>query len=81
MGIDKRSGDELSAFNQSSGVDGRLVLFKDLVLNGYAAQTRTPGYSSGQSDLGAGLVFRSNWLDFEAEHRKSVLTSIRPLGF
>jgi hypothetical protein len=70
MGIDKRSGDAIPSFNQTSGVDGRFVLFKNLVLNGYAAQTRTPGYSSGQSNLGAGLNFRSNWLDFEAEHRK-----------
>jgi hypothetical protein len=70
MGIDKRSDGGPTSFNQSSGVDGRFVLFKDLVLNGYAAQSRTPGYSSGQYDLGAGLNFRSNWLDFEAEHRK-----------
>src|SRR5437899_4854742 len=70
MGIGKRSGDATSSFNQTSGVDGRFVLFKNLVLNGYAAQTRTPGYSSGQSTLGAGVHFRSNWLDFEAEHRK-----------
>lgn len=70
MGIDKRSGEVLSAFNQTSGADGRLVLFKDLVLSGYAAQTRSPGFSSGQSNLGAGLTFRANWLDLEAEHRK-----------
>ena len=70
MGIDKRSQDVPSSFNQTSGVDVRFVVFKNLVLNGYAAQTRTPGYSSGQSNLGAGLTFRSNWLDFEAEHRK-----------
>jgi hypothetical protein len=70
MGTDKRSGDVASSFNQTSAVDGRFVLFKNLVLNGYAAQTRTPGNSSGQSNLGAGLNFRSNWLDFEAEHRK-----------
>jgi hypothetical protein len=43
MGIDKRSGQEGSSFNQTSGVDGRFVLFRNLVLNGYAAQTRTPG--------------------------------------
>jgi hypothetical protein len=70
MGIDKRSGKVTSPFNQTAGVDGRFVLFRDLVLNGYAVQTRTPGYSSGQSNLGAGLNFRSNWLDFQAEHRK-----------
>src|SRR2546422_1479448 len=70
MGIDKRSGDAIPSFNQTSDVEGRFVLFRNLVLNGYTAQTRTPGYSSGQSNLGAGLNFRSNWLDFEAEHRK-----------
>jgi hypothetical protein len=70
MGIDKRSGDVLSAFNQTSGADGRFVLFKNLVVGGYAAQTRTPGFSAGQSNLGASLNFRSNWLDFQAEHRK-----------
>src|SRR2546427_8720785 len=53
MGIDKRSGDAIPSFNQTAGVDGRFVLFKNLVLNGYAAQTRTPGYQSGQTNLGA----------------------------
>jgi len=70
MGIDKRSGDVDSSFSQTTGVDGRFVFFKDLILNGYAAQTRTPGFSSGQSNLGAGMNFRSNWLDFQVEHRK-----------
>jgi hypothetical protein len=70
MGIDKRSGDVASSFNQSSGVDGKFVLFKDLTLLGYAAQTRTPSVSSGQTSLGAGMKFRSNWLDFQAMHKK-----------
>jgi len=70
MGIDKRSGDATTSFNQTSGVDGRFVLYKNLVLSGYAAATRTPGYSGGQSNLGASVNFRSNWLDFVAEHRK-----------
>jgi len=81
MGIDKRSGDAIPSFNQTSGVDGRFVLFKNLVLNGYAAQTRTPGYQSGQTNLGAGLTFRSNWLDFEAEHRKIGLNFNPQVGF
>jgi hypothetical protein len=70
MGIDKRSPDLPANFNQASGVDGRFVLFKNLVLNGYAAQTRTAAFSSGQTNLGAGLNFLSNWLDLIAEHRK-----------
>jgi hypothetical protein len=47
-----------------------LGLFKNLVLGGYAAQTRTADFSGGQSNVGANLNFRSNWLDFQAEHRK-----------
>ena len=70
MGIDKRSGNVASSFNQTAGVDGRFVLFRNLVVSGYAAQTRTPGFFSGQSNLGAALSFRSNWLDLQAEHRK-----------
>jgi hypothetical protein len=80
MGIDKRFGDPAGNFNQSEGVDGRLVLLKNLALSGYAAQTRSPGYylcsispddcKSGQTSLGAGVIYRSNWLDFFGEHRK-----------
>jgi hypothetical protein len=33
-------------------------------------QTRTPGFSDGQSDLGANLYFKSNWFDLQAQHRK-----------
>jgi hypothetical protein len=70
MGIDKRFGNPAGNFNETGGVDGRAVLFKNLVLTGFAAETRTPGLSGGQTNLGAGLVYRSNWLDFEADHRK-----------
>ncbi len=80
MGIDKRFGNPAGNYNQSEGVDGRLVLLKNLALSGYAAQTRSPGYylcsinpgdcQSGQTSLGAGVIYRSNWLDFFGEHRK-----------
>jgi hypothetical protein len=80
MGIDKRFGNPAGNFNQTEGVDGRLVLLKNLALSGYAAQTRSPGYylcsinpkdcKSGQTSLGAGIIYRSNWLDFFGEHRK-----------
>ena len=53
MGIDKRSGNPNDSFNQTSGADTRLVFFRNLVVNGFAAQSRTPGVNSGQSDLGA----------------------------
>ena len=80
MGIDKRFGNPAGNYNQTEGVDGRLVLLKNLALSGYAAQTRSPGYylcsinpgdcQAGQTSLGAGLIYRSNWLDLFAEHRK-----------
>jgi hypothetical protein len=70
MGIDKRSGSPSDSFNQTSGADTRLVFFRDLVVNGYAAQTRTPGIASGQTNLGAGFDFQTNWLEVFAQHRK-----------
>jgi hypothetical protein len=70
MGIDKRSGNPLDSFNQTSGADTRLVFHKDLVLTGYATQTRTPGISSGQTDLGAGVSYQNSWFEGFAQHRK-----------
>jgi hypothetical protein len=71
MGIDKRSGNPLDSFNQTTGADTRLVFFNNLVVNGYAAQTRTPGFSSGQTNLGAGFDYQTNWLEVFAQHRKA----------
>jgi hypothetical protein len=48
----------------------RLVFFRNLVVNGYAAQTRTPGFSSGQTNLGLGFDYQANWLEVFAQHRK-----------
>ena len=70
MGIDKRAGNTAPPFNQSGGVDARIVLMKNLVLTGYAAQTRSPGIESGQANLGAGVSYQNSWLEFLAERRK-----------
>ncbi len=70
MGIDKRSGNPFDSFNQTSGADTRLVFYKSLVVNGYATQTRTPGFSSGQTNVGAGFDYQTNWLEVFAQHRK-----------
>jgi Domain of unknown function (DUF5916)/Carbohydrate family 9 binding domain-like len=70
MGIDKRSGNPFDSFNQTSGADTRLVFYKNLVVNGYATQTRTPGFSSGQTNIGAGFNYQANWLEVFAQHRK-----------
>jgi hypothetical protein len=70
MGVDKRSGNNSDSFNQSSGVDTRLVLFRNLVVNGYATQTRTQGFSSGQANLGAGFNYETSWIEGLYQHRK-----------
>ena len=70
MGIDKRSGNPLDSFNQTGGADARLLLHKDLALTGYATQTRTPGLSSGQTNVGAGVSYQNSWLEVLGQHRK-----------
>ncbi len=70
MGIDKRSGDTLDRFNQTGGVDTRLVFFKDFTVGAHLAGTQAPGKPSGASDAGASLTYRSNWLDGIVARRK-----------
>jgi hypothetical protein len=70
MGIDKRSGDPQDPYNQTEGADTRLLFFKDLAVTAFAAQSRSPGISSGQTDWGGGFHYRSNWLDLLGDHRR-----------
>ena len=71
MGIDKRSGSPLESFNQTGGVDTRLVFFKDWFVDAHMAGTQSPGHPSGASDVRASLSYRSNWLDGIVERRKT----------
>jgi hypothetical protein len=74
MGIDKRSGNLQDNFNQTGGVDSRLVFFKDWFVDAHAAGTRSPQNPSGgpgsSTDVGASLTYHSNWLDGFVEKRK-----------
>ena len=70
MGIDKRSGDPLDSFNQTGGIDTRLVFFKDWFVDAHMAGTRSAENPSGASDVGASLSYHSNWLDGIVERRK-----------
>jgi len=70
MGIDKSSDNALDTFNQTIGADSRLVFFKDLIVNGYAAQTRSPFVSSGQTNVGGSVSYQTNWLEVFGERRK-----------
>jgi len=71
MGIDKRSGDVLDSFNQTGGVDTRLVFFKDWFVDAHMAGTQSSGSPSGNSDVGASLTYRSNWVEGIVERRKT----------
>ena len=81
MGIDKRSGDVLDSFNQTGGVDTRLVFFKDWFVRAHMAGTRSPGEPSGASDLGASLQYESNWLEGIVERRKTGANFNPEVGF
>ena len=81
MGIDKRSGNVLDAYNQTGGVDTRLVFVKNLVLRGHVAETQSPGKLSGDSDVGGDLTYRSNWLEATAARRKIGPNFNPELGF
>ena len=70
MGIDKRSGSASDGINQSSGADARLVFFRNLVMNGFASQTRTQGVKGGQTDLGGGFSYENSWFESSYGHRK-----------
>lgn len=81
MGIDKRSGDPLDSFNQTGGVDTRLFFFKDWFVNAHIAGTQSPGDPGGNSDLGASLQYKSNWLDALVERRKTGANFSPEAGF
>ena len=81
MGIDKRSGDVTDSFNQTGGVDTRLVFLKDFVFDGHLAGTQSPGDPSGASDVGASLHYKSNWLEAIGSKRKIGPNFTPELGF
>src|SRR6266513_1573711 len=70
MDIDKRSGNIQDSFNQTGGVDTRLIFFKDWFVDAHMVGTRSPGDPSAASDVGASLSYRSNWLDGIVERRQ-----------
>ena len=70
MAVDKRSGSPTDPYNQTGGVDARLVFHKDLTLKGFAVETRSPGRSGGQNDAGGSISYLTGFVDFVAERRR-----------
>ena len=81
MGFDKQSGDPLDSFNRTGGIDTRLVFFKDWFVDAHMAGTQSPGHPSGNSDVGASLSYRSNWVEGKFERRKIGLNFNPEVGF
>ncbi len=81
MGIDKQSGDPVDSFNRTGGIDTRLVFFKDWFVDAHMAGTQSPGHPSGNSDVGASLSYRSNWVEGKFERRKIGLNFNPEVGF
>ncbi|HEV2194678.1 MAG TPA: hypothetical protein VGR55_03820 [Candidatus Acidoferrum sp.] len=52
-------------------VDTRLVFFKDWFVDAHMAGTNSPGSPTGNSEVGASLTYRSNWVEGIAERRKT----------
>ena len=67
--------------NQTGGADTRLVLLKDFIFDAHLAGTRSPGISSGASDAGASLTYKSNWLEGVVARRKIGPNFNPELGF
>src|SRR5258707_7509786 len=49
----------------------RSVFFKDWFVDAHMAGTQSPGSPSGNSDVGASLTYRSNWVEGIVERRKT----------
>jgi hypothetical protein len=85
MAIDKRSGDPHDSYNQTGGIDTRLVFFKNWFVDAHLADTRSPielsGAKGSSTDYGASLSYRSNWLDGTVERRRIGPNFNPELGF
>ena len=72
IAIGKRSGeyqDRYNSYNQVEGIDMRWVVMSNLRIRGFLAQSRTPGYSSGQSAWGALFYYEDNRTELLWDHR------------
>lgn len=70
MAVQKNSGNAADAYNQNGGLDARIFPLKNLALTAFAATTRTPGLSGGQTDVGASLDYQTDWMELIADRHK-----------
>jgi hypothetical protein len=68
MGADKESGSKSDPYNHLFGVDGKLLLFQNLNLRGYYAQTWTAGLHGNNAAFGGRVRYINNWFNVYAGH-------------
>ncbi len=66
MAIDKESGNPLDRYNRTGGVDTRLLLRKNLEVHAYAAAAGSEGINMANSNVGAEMHYRTDWLELVA---------------
>ncbi len=81
MGIDKRSGSAADPYNQSGGVDTRLVFHRNIAVTGFAAATNSPDLSGNNADAGGGVQYQNDWLNVMADTRHVGVNFNPEVGF
>jgi hypothetical protein len=81
MGIDKRSGGATDPYNQSGGVDTRLVFHRNIAVTGFAAATNSPGLSGENVDAGGSVQYQNGWFDVMADSRRVGVNFNPEVGF
>lgn len=66
IATDKESGNPLDPYNRSGGLDAKFILFKNLNLRGYYAETWSPGLHSDNAAFGGRLTYANNWVNIYA---------------
>jgi hypothetical protein len=81
MATDKESGSPLDPYNRSGGVDAKFVLFQNLNLRGYYAETWTQGLSGDNAAFGGRLTYANNWFNIYAGHGVTERNFNAEMGF
>lgn len=81
IAMDKESGSPTDPHNRAAGVDAKFVLFRNLNLRGYYADTWTPGLHGENTALGGRLTYANNWVNIYAGHGVTQKNFNAEMGF
>ena len=81
IATDKESGNPLDPYNRSFGADAKVILFRNLNLRGYYAETWSPGLNGNNAAFGARLTYVNNWFSIYAGHGVTERNFNAEIGF